>query len=526
MNSTVLGHPKGLVTLFITESCERFSYYGMRAILVLYLIDHFMFKESVAFEIVASYGAMVYFMPIIGGFVADRYLGFRKAVIFGAVLLCVGHLLMAFEGDPAQVVDGVVQRDEMALTTAYLAMSFIIVGVGFLKACISNMVGQLYTDDESRRDQGFTIFYFGINLGAMSAILLCAYLGQTYGWGYGFGLAGIVMLVGLTVFLTARSTLEGIGEPRKPELLKQRILLIPLEWYIYAGGVLATLITAYLLETRDLTRVLLYGVGSVALVGIVVYALVKCTTAQFLRLCVILYLIVVSVFFWGLFEQAAHSLKGFASRNLDPELWFITFNPGQIEALNPAFILILSPIFVGIWAMLSSRRIEPSHPMKFGIGTVLCGLGFSMFLLGCLSANADHQVAMIWVALGFLLITMGELCLSPVGLSMVTRYSPIEVVGVMMGIWFLASSVGSLFGGWLAQFAAIDTVPGQVVPAADSLAVYTDAFRQFTLIGVVIGGFVILSAFGLSRLNLFQDDPSDEDEAEASHDINPDTNQS
>lgn len=494
-----MGHPSGLVILFITESCERFSYYGMRAILALYFIDHFLFKESVAFEIVASYGAMVYFMPVIGGFIADRWLGFRKAVIFGAILLCVGHLLMAFEGSGGTVVNGEVVRDEFALGSTFLAMSFIIVGVGFLKACISNMVGLLYVNDDARRDQGFTIFYFGINLGALLAILACGYLGEAYGWGYGFGLAGIFMLLGLATFMLGRSTLEGVGEPHDPSNLRSRFGGIRKEWLIYVGAIVAVFITAYLLQTRDLIKILLNGVGLIALAGVLIYAHRTCTVEQLRRMWVMMYLIVVSVIFWGLFEQAAHSLKGFASRNLDPTFLGIEFNAGQIEFFNPLFILMLAPVFVSMWALLSRKQADPSRPMKFGIGIIMCGFGYGMFLIGCLTANAEFQVAMVWVVLGFLLITMGELCLSPVGLSMITRYSPVEMVGVMMGIWFLASSVASLFGGFLAQFAAIDEEIGTVLPAVETLAVYENAFAIFTSLGIAVGVGVALSALWLKR---------------------------
>ena len=501
MESTFIGHPRGLVVLFLTEACERFSYYGMRAILVLFLIDHFLFNESSAFEIFAAYGAMVYFMPVIGGFVADRWLGFRKAVIYGAVLLCVGHLLMVNEGDGGRLIAGEVARDDFALSTTFLAMSFIIVGVGFLKACISNMVGQLYGDTDPRRDQGFTIFYFGINLGAFAAILICGYLGKEYGWGYGFGLAGIIMLLGLTVFIMGRDTLQGVGEPRSIENLKAKLLGIPKEWLIYAGGVVAVFVTAYLLQRTGATKVILNLVGISALAGVLIYAWKYCTRDQFKRILVMLYLIVVSILFWGLFEQAGSSLKTFAARNLDTDLLgILTLNENQIESLNPAFILALSPVFVWLWSSLSRRRREPSRPMKFGIGTLLSGIGYGMFLLGCISAGSDDfMVNMIWVVLGFFFITTGELCLSPVGLAMVTRYSPVEMVGVMMGIWFLASSVGSLLAGALAQIAAIDVSPGTVVPAQESLGVYLYAFEVFTIIGVAVGVLVMLSAIWLSK---------------------------
>ncbi len=499
MRQTFIGHPVGLVVLFFTESCERFSYYGMRAILALYLIDHFLFKESVTYEIVAVYGSLVYFMPVIGGFIADRWLGFKKSVIFGAVLLCVGHALMAFEGTGASVVDGAVVRDQITLSTTFLAMSFIVVGVGFLKACISNMVGLLYEENDAKRDQGFTIFYFGINLGAMLAVLACGWLGQNYGWGWGFGLAGIFMLFGLAVFIIGRGTLKGIGEPHDLVNLHSTVLGIRKEWWIYIGGIAATFFTAYLLQSREYIKILLYSVGLIALLGVLIYAHLNCTKEQLQRLWVMLYLIVVSVIFWGLFEQAAHSLKGFALRNLDPLIFGISFEAAQIESFNPAFILIFSPVFVWLWHILGKLRAEPSRPMKFGIGIILCGVGYGMFLLGCLNANNEFQVAMVWVVLGFLFITLGELCISPVGLSMITRYSPVEMVGVMMGVWFLASSIASLFGGFLSQFAAIDEELGSVMPRSESLLVYEHAFTIFTVLGVCVGIFVALTALWLRR---------------------------
>ena len=214
-----IGHPRGLFVLFATEMWERFSYYGMRALLILYLTKHFLFGDKTAGLIFGSYASLVYAMPVLGGLIADRYLGFKKAIMFGAVLLCCGHFGMAFEGPPASVVDGEVVRASLHEQVFYLSLAFIVVGVGFLKASISSIVGQLYRQDDPRRDAGFTIFYMGINLGAFVATLLCAYLGETYGWRYGFGLAGIGMLIGLVTFIRGGRYLTGIGEPPVPEAL-------------------------------------------------------------------------------------------------------------------------------------------------------------------------------------------------------------------------------------------------------------------------------------------------------------------
>jgi POT family proton-dependent oligopeptide transporter len=213
------GQPKGLYICFFTEMWERFSFYGMKALLFLYLIKYHMFGDTPAYHLLGAYGGMVYAMPVIGGLLADRWLGMRKAVIAGAVLLCAGHFGMAFEGEQARLVGGEVQRDEGALQIFYFSLALIIGGVGFLKPNISTIVGKLYPQNDPRRDGGFTIFYAGINIGALFASLICGYLGETFGWKYGFGAAGIGMLLGLVVFLTGQIYLHGHAEPRQPELL-------------------------------------------------------------------------------------------------------------------------------------------------------------------------------------------------------------------------------------------------------------------------------------------------------------------
>ena len=497
---TLLGHPAGLFVLFISEACERFSYYGMRALIALYLIEHFIFQDSTAFGVVAAYGSLVYLMPIIGGFLADRYIGFRKAIIFGGILLCCGHLLMAYEGEAAQVIDNVVQRDGVAMNVMFLALSFIIVGVGFLKPSISNIVGQLYVPNDPRRDQGFTLFYMGINLGAISSILICGWLGKAFGWSYGFGLAGIVMLLGLGSFLLGRPLFGQAGEPNSPERLDHRVLGIRTEVWIYTLCVPFIIACWFLIQYRSLLGSLLGIVSAVAILGIVVYSLARTERVQRHRLLVVLYLIVVSVVFWALFEQAGSSIKLFADRNVDLGFLFWELSAAQIDFFNPLFVIVLAPVFALLWRFLSKYNKDPSTPYKFALAILLAGLSFFVMAWGTTVANSDALVAIGWVILGFLLITMGELCLSPIGLSMVTRYSAKEIMGVLMGVWFLASSVASFVSGKLALLAAVDYELGEATVASDTLPVYQDAFLTFGLIGTGTAVVLLLLCPIASRL--------------------------
>ena len=480
-STTFLGHPRGLVVLFFAEMWERFSFYGMRALLVLYLTQHFLFEDGVAATIYASYGSLVYLMPLLGGLIADRYLGFRKSVIFGAGLLVCGHFLMAYEGAPAGVVDGAVVRDELALAVMYLALAFIIVGVGFLKPSISNIVGELYQQNERRRDQGFTLFYMGINLGALSAMLLCGWLGQheDYGWSYGFGLAGVGMLVGLITFVRGRRWLSGVGAPSRPLVLTSRVMGVRRETIIYSAGFVGAMLA-------------MASIGAV--VGVVGYAVMGCSRIERQRLLVVVFLTIVSVIFWTFFEQAGTSLTLFTDRNVDKNVLGFEMQASQMGFLYPLFIILLAPLFFIGWELLGRRGWEPSTPMKFGLGVLQAGLGFAVLVYGAQFADAAGQVAVIWLVLAYLLHTTGELCLSPVGLSMVTRLSVPKIVGLMMGVWFLSSAGAHYLAGVIAGLAAVDAAPGGSVDAVSSLPVYTETFRWLAYVGIALGAAVMASA--------------------------------
>ena len=556
---TFLGHPRGLVILFFTEMWERFSYYGMRALLVLYLTQHFLFGPKEAQGIYAAYAALVYLMPVVGGMIADKYLGSRKAVIIGAVLLVFGHFMMAFEGTGGREnltiggttyelqVDGrdqdrkifAVNGDERtqvrvtpqgivnveasaaaegAATTSalpaltptgefkletvrdtgfgepmlFFALSLIIVGVGFLKANISTVVGHLYEENDPRRDGGFTIFYVGINLGSLIATAACSYLGIKYGWAYGFGLAGIGMLLGLITFILGQSWLEGRGAPPNPEMLKTRkVLGLPFEALFWIGGLVAVFPTWLLMLRHEIIQTALPWLAGIIFVSVVGYAVIKLKGAERSRMLVALTLIFFSVLFWALFEQAGSSLTLFADQSTAMPSWF---NAPMTQMFNPGIIVIGGPIIAALWVWLGKRNLEPSTPVKFSVALVLVGAGFLLLTYASNNfANVDFRVPLVFLFLTYLLHTLGELCLSPVGLSMITKLSVDRVVGMMMGVWFLSSSVAHIAAGFIAQATSSDTVAGVVTDPAQALQTYGEIFGTIGWTGVAVG--VVLLVF-------------------------------
>ena len=582
---TFLGHPRGLVILFLTEMWERFSYYGMRALLVLYLTQHFLFGPAEAQGIYAAYAALVYLMPVLGGLIADRYLGSRKAVIIGAVLLVAGHFTMAFEGTggqeyltvgdteyalevegrdtdrrifavngdertevritsegvstvgaepsaaiaadavatgtaealtgetpeaaagaaapaveatetagfPASVSSGEyslrTERDLSAEPILFLALSLIIVGVGFLKANISTVVGALYEENDPRRDGGFTIFYVGINLGSFLATAACSYLGIRYGWAYGFGLAGIGMLFGLLTFILGQSWLEGRGAPPVP-LKGRSILGIPVAGFFWVAGLVAVFPTWLLMQRHELIEAVLPWAAGVIFLLVVGYTVIKLHGAERSRMLVAQVLIFFSVLFWALFEQAGSSLTLFADQSTEMPSWF---NAAQTQMFNPGIIVIGGPLMAALWVWLAKRNAEPSTPVKFSFGLMFVGLGFLVLMWAAANmANSDFRVPLTFLFLTYLFHTIGELCLSPVGLSMITKLSVERVVGLMMGVWFLSSSVAHIAAGLIAKATATDTVAGVVTDRAEALSTYGSIFGTIGWVGVGVGVFLLL----------------------------------
>lgn len=583
---TFLGHPRGLVVLFFTEMWERFSYYGMRALLTLYLVQHFLFGPAEAQGIYAAYAAMVYLMPVIGGMIADKYLGPRKAVIIGAVLLVAGHFTMAFEGSggrealtigdrtyqievvgrdqnrqmfavdgdervriaispegvstvgaepsaanaadaaaaavgtglgtpPVGALDPATQAAPQAAAEAgfpaftpagqysiettrdtgfgepvlFLALSLIIVGVGFLKANISTVVGSLYEENDPRRDGGFTIFYVGINLGSFLATAACSYLGFNYGWAYGFGLAGIGMLLGLLTFILGQSWLEGRGGPPVP-VQGRSILGVPLVPFFWIAGIVAVIPTWLLMQRHEIIQAILLPIAGITFASVVGYTVFRLKGAERSRMLVAQVLIFFSVLFWALFEQAGSSLTLFADQSTEMPSWF---NAGYTQMFNPGIIVLGGPLVAALWVWLGQRGREPSTPVKFSFGLMFVGLGFLVLMWAAgNAANADFRVPLTFLFLTYFFHTVGELCLSPVGLSMITKLSLARVVGLMMGVWFLSSSVAHIVAGWIAAATATDTVAGVVTNPALALQTYGAIFGTIGWTGVGVGVFLLL----------------------------------
>ena len=581
-------HPKGLIILFFAEMWERFSYYGMRGILIFYLTQHFLFDDETASATYGSYTSLVYLLPLIGGIVADRYIGTRKAIAFGALLLVAGHGLMAYEGRPATetlsyagqsyeiasegrgagrevsivvngqnysfgpaegggiAVEGLPAgsplpavlptgqyemkqtRDSQGVNVFYLAISLIIMGVGFLKPNISSIVGQLYPQGDPRRDSGFTLYYYGINLGSFWAAVLCGLLGQTVGWWAGFGLAGVGMALGWVVFVLGKPLLEGKGESPNPELIKRPVFgPINREWLIYTLAVLGVGAVWFLVQRNEMVGWVL-GVSTVASLAAILWiiAFVCKTWVQRQRMMLALVLIFGAVVFFTLFEQAGTSLNLFADRNVDltitsqamqilgvtigtpdqlaaagitnPGLWVnSTITAAQVQSFNAGFILIFAPIFAAMWAWLAARKRDPNPTMKFGLGLVQVGLGFLVVVwaAGAGMVSPAFQMPLMILAMLYLLHTTGELFLSPVGLSEITKLSLPSVVSFMMAVWFLASSIAQFVGGKIAGLMGTETVGGQVLDPQGALATSLDGFSKLGWWGVGIGVAFILVSF-------------------------------
>ena len=446
-----MGHPVGLMVCFFTEMWERFSYYGMRAILILFLTKYYLFSAESASMILGAYMGLVYMLPIVGGYFADRYLGSRKAVVYGGLLLVLGHLSLAFEGPPAFVDGDTVVRSEFHMSLFYFSLALIITGVGFLKANISTIVGSLYAPDDPRRDGGFTIFYMGINLGSVLSIGGVGYVGETYGWSYGFGMAGIGMLLGLLIFLGGQKYLYKRAEPPNPPELKEKgFAFINKEYTIYLFGLLMVLGAWFMMQNQGLVGQAL-GVSGIVMVAILLfYGHKKCTPIERDRIYVATFLIAIQSLFWALFEQQASSLTLLADQQFNLTFLGITFLASQVQMLNAGFIVVLAPLFAWLWVFLSRHNLEPSTPGKFGLALTMVGLGYVLFVVGMGMEDGTDR-SFIWLVLIYLFLTMSELCLSPVGLSMVTKLSVTRIVGMMMGTWFLFTSLGNYVSGWISS---------------------------------------------------------------------------
>ncbi|MCX2745659.1 oligopeptide:H+ symporter [Mangrovivirga sp. M17] len=470
----LFGHPKGLFYLFFAELWERFSFYGMRALLTLYMVekvfDAIQAKDAVAAIVYSSYGSLVYATPVIGGRLADKIMGYRNSIMLGGVLMAIGHFVLAFEDN----------------ILFYLALSFIIVGNGFFKPNISTFVGTLYETGDVRKDKGFTIFYMGINIGALASPLLCGYLAAEFGYHYGFGLAGFGMLTGLLFFYAGmkKGVFGDKGMPPEDRLIDKKTFGIKAGHWVVILSFLAVPLIAYLLSSFNYLGFLEPFFGEVTIVnvlfrllGIIVLAYIiwiiyQVDLAAKLKLISAVLLTIFMTVFWGFHELSGSVLTLFADRNVD----LVWLNAAQTNFINPAFIILLSIPMSALWGILSKRNANPRTPFKFAMGLALLGVGFYILSLARGSASAG-MVPMIYLLIMYFLISAGELFMSPVGLSKITDLSPAKFVAFMMGVWFLSSAFAFQVVGFVAKQLAIEENPGKEIDPVVSLPIYSDGFE-------------------------------------------------
>ena len=499
--------PKQIWMLFFTEMWERFSFYGMRALLILYMTHVLLFPDKDANLQYGAYNALVYTMPLLGGWLADRLLGFRKSIVLGGVLMAIGHLVLAI---PSQA-------------TFFLGLGFLISGNGFFKPNISSLLGRYYTEQDPRKDAGYSIFYMGVNIGAFLGGAICGYLGQKINWHLGFGIAGVFMVLGLIVFLAFQRILEDQGYSPAPEELEKKVGgILKMEWALYLGAFLLVPLMVFLVQCdrimsptmdalcsaghtgflqsilsalRDLgiMGALLYLFGIAAVIYVIVESF-KFDKASRQKLWAAMIMIIFTVMFWGFYEQSGGSLNLMAERNVDMHVLGHELPSAMINnAVNPFYIIFLTPLFALMWTFMTKRKIEPSTPMKFGLAFLFLGAGYYLFYLGGMVGKDTGYMPMAYFLLAYLVITTGELFLSPIGLSMITKLSPKQMVGFMMGMWFLASAFGQHLAGEIgARMSVPHAANGEVVSAIASLPIYMKGCNQIALVS--LGGGVLLIA--------------------------------
>ena len=485
----MFGHPKGLFYLFFAELWERFSFYGMRALLTLYMVQE-IFKalverDSATAVVYASYGSLVYASTVIGGRISDKILGMRSSIFLGGILMAIGHFVLAIENNVA----------------FFLALAFIVVGNGFFKPNISTFVGSLYPEGDTRKDSGFTIFYMGINIGGFVAPLLCGWLATQYGWHYGFGLAGIGMLTGLIVFWSGikKNVFGNRGLPPSTEIYERKIIGVPQKILVPTIAVLTVPLIAYILSAYkaiaggesflgDQNYVsLIFKLIGVAIVIYMAQIMIKSTPDERKKLFMAILITFFMTLFWGFHELSGSVITLFAARNVN-----LTFlNASQTNALNSMFIIILAIPISLLWAYLSKKHLNPRTPYKFGLGLVFAGVSFYILGLSGGSADENGMVPMAYLLVMYFIISIGELFMSPVGLSKITDLSPKRIVAFMMGIWFLSSAYAFQIVGFISKQLAIESTDANV-GGMDTLYVYIDGFNLIAKYSLGAGLIVLL----------------------------------
>lgn len=430
------GHPKGLYFLFFTEMWERFSYYGMRAIFILFMTKILLMKDADASQIYGSYTGLVYLTPLLGGYLCDKFLGNRRSIIIGGLLMALGQFCM-FLSASAGAHGGV--------SIMWLGLTVIIIGNGFFKPNISTMVGQLYPANDRRIDSAFTIFYMGINLGAFFSPLVCG--SMDFKWG--FLAACIGMLIGLAVFIVYQKKYLISEEGKEIGLPVKKLDVKSIATIIGSIGIIFFMLNFKQMFNSDVDIISYFIYGAMILMPILILTDKSLKSFELKRIVVILILVFFVIFFWGAFEQAGASLTLFADRQTERTLFGWEMPASYFQSVNPLAVIALAPIFTIIWGFLYIRKLEPSSPKKMAIGLALVALGYIVIAIAVKGLGIEDKVSMWWLIALYVIHTMGELCLSPIGLSMVSKLAPLRLSSLLMGTWFLGNAAANKFAGTL-----------------------------------------------------------------------------
>lgn len=441
---SLLGHPKGLGLLFITEMWERFSYYGMRALLVLYLVNSQHWTAEKAANLYGTYTMLVFLTPLIGGYLADRLIGTRRSLVLGGIIISIGHFTLAFPGEFA----------------FYAGLTLIIIGTGFFKSNAATQVGQIYGPGDTRRDSGFTIYYMGVNLGAFLGPIVCGGLAQSprFGWHYGFAAAGVGMVLGLIVYLWGREKyLPGIGMPGRTEHKGDKgEVLAPTNPMHGIGGAIVGAVIGWFGGGGSILGLAMGAVIGAAL-GISILGSQGEERKRVLAIFIVAFFV---VFFWAAYEQAGSSMNLFADRNTDMTLGGLVKEPlpsSWFQSVNPFYILVFAPLFAMMWGWLGKKGLEPSTAMKMVIGLFLVAAGFVFMVMGAKIADTGVRVSWLWLTAAYICHSFGELCVSPIGLSYVSKIAPLRFSALMMGVWYLSNAAANKVAGSVA--AMVEKIP-------------------------------------------------------------------
>lgn len=495
--SDYLGHPRGLFYLFFAELWERFSFYGMRALLTLYMVNEIFEalanRDIAAAAVYASYGSLVYASTVVGGRISDLYLGYRKSIFLGGILMALGHFVLAVDNNIA----------------FFLALAFIVVGNGFFKPNISTFVGSLYPDGDRRKDSGFVIFYMGINIGGWIAPLLCGYLGREYGWHYGFGLAGFGMLTGLLFFW--RGVVNGVfgdkGLPTNPSLLNEKVMGVKRSVLIPTLAFLTAPLIAFLLSSykavgngttwfgdQNLVNVFFKVIG-IFIVFYVAYILKQAQPGERKKLFAALLFTLFITLFWGFHELSGSVITLFAARNVNLSV----MDAAQSNSLNSMFIILLSIPISFMFTRLRSIGRDPRTPFKFGLGLLFAGLSFYILSISGMSADESGRVPFSYLLLMYFLLSVGELFMSPVGLSKITDLSPKRIIAFMMGVWFLSSAYAFQLVGFIGKQLAIESSDSDV-SGFQSLDIYISGFDLIAKYAIAAAILILIFSRWINKL--------------------------